>query len=133
MRAGVAFAAAARSSGVTARATKPVVSSASGIFDICERAFGTDFLGVIEQVRANAPEFRLLLTEFNDSSAVLGLIRKICNVRPITCIFLNVNSCVSLSKKHFLNIFIVEHKPDVFLCERVHINTGSIESCAVRL
>lgn len=72
---GVTYAAAARSSGVTAQATKPVNSSVavstasnrvvnlpstggssvSGIFDICE----------------SAP--RRLLAEGNDSSAVLGL------------------------------------------------------------
>lgn len=93
--------------------------------------------------------------------------------RPLSCIFVNVNSCVSLSKRHFLNIFIAENKPDVLLlaehklssnhrlevrgysvfrydrtdrgggtavllkegyrCDRVPINTGSIESCAVWL
>lgn len=95
------YAVAARSSCVTVQATKPVDSSVtvsaasnrvvnlpstggssvSGIFEICERAFGTDFLGVIERVRAYAPEFRRLLAEGNDSSAVL-----VCRL-PIVMLF----------------------------------------------
>lgn len=34
---------------------------------------------------------------------------------PLKCIFINVNSIVSKYKRHYLNLFLTEHSPDVLL------------------
>lgn len=92
----------------------------------------------------------------------------------LRCIFLNVNSVVSIERRHYLNNFIKKHKPDILLLaehkmshrhklqiegyalhrqcrvdkkgggtaimikssykyEEFTINTGNIESCAIKL
>lgn len=33
----------------------------------------------------------------------------------LRCIFLNVNSLISLPKRHFLRNFLTKHKPDILL------------------
>ena len=35
--------------------------------------------------------------------------------RSLNCFFINVNSLVSLHKRHFLGIFLEEHRPDLVL------------------
>lgn len=44
-------------------------------------------------------------------------------MRPIKCIFVNVNSIVSRHRRHYLNLFTNEHRPDVLMLAEHGLNS----------
>lgn len=92
-----------------------ILSTAISQFDIdCRCLFGGGFLHCTVKIDNFAKQYRNLKNYEDRSRVLLGLLLYKMAYSP-KCIFLNASSIVSKHKRHYLNLFLTEHKPDILL------------------